>query len=449
MPSCWSARIQVDQVIRMRVLPSGYIAHSVLLACLASSAGAQHAGHSVSPSADSTAPSRTHLMVQAIPLVTRADPSAGAAPVSQVAVSQLVAMLRSSFASGHGDVVAALDGEGLTIPNGELNTGGYGEGFVDRRHPHTYIHELMLVGRWAAGPLSWSTAAGRGFAPFGTDDPMMRPIVKFPINHHLAQILERATVIGAVRARRLIVEGGTFGGAEPTQPSSLPVMNRFGDSWAARATVLPLEGVELQASHARAASPEEVSGIGLDQRKQSYSARTISADGGRYLLVEWAKTVERVAVRRTDVFAYESALAEGALRLRAFGIALRLEQSERPEEDRLAEPFRTPRPGIDLSINGITRWRTATLHLAAPALIHDSFSGIPFVEATLLSAQARSPQSLFTPQRLYGTSRLSMLTAGIRLGLGDAHARMGRYGVADVNGPAIGSMSAGSLTHRH
>jgi hypothetical protein len=398
---------------------------------------------------DTTPMSRTHVSVRAIPLVTRADPSAGGLPVTQAVVSQLVVMLRSSFASGRGDIAATLDGEGLTMPNGELSTGGYGEGFVDRRHPHTYIHELMASGRGTAGPLVWSLSAGRGFAPFGTDDPMMRPMVKFPINHHLAQILERATAIGAVRAGPVIVEGGTFGGDEPTHPSSLPRWRRFGDSWSARITVIPRQGLELQASHARVASPEEITGTGLDQRKQSISTRAISSDGHRYLLVEWARTVERDAVRRSDVYGYESALAEGALRLGPFGVALRFERTERPEEDRLADPFRTPRPSADLSINGITRWTTATLHLAAPAVTHRRLTGVPFVEAALLSAAARSPQSVFTPQRLYGTTRLSMLTVGLRVGLGNDHARMGRYAVAEVNGPAIGSMSAGSAMHQH
>lgn len=377
----------------------------------------------------------THLMVQAIPLVTRADPSAGGAPVSQAAVSQVVAMLSERFAGGHGAFAAALDAEGITMPNGELNTGGYGEGFVDRRHPHTYLHELMVSGLGKAGGIDWSVTAGRGFAPFGTDDPMMRPIVKFPINHHLAQILERAAIIGAARAGAVIVEGATFGGDEPSSPSSLPRARRLGDSWSARATLVPLMGLEFQVSHARVASPEEVTGIGLDQRKQSVSARAIAPHGARYVLVEWERTTERDAVRSRDVFDYGSVLVEGAVRISAFGVALRVEQADRPEEDRLAEPFRTPRPAPDLSVNGITRWRSVTLHVAGPAQLRGVLSGIPFVELARLFADARNPQSLATPARLYGTSRFTMLTAGIRMRLGGPHARMGRYGVADLSGP--------------
>ena len=390
-----------------------------------------------------------HVMVQAIPLVTRANPSAGGTLVSQAVLSQVVAMLRGSFADGHGTLAATLDAEGITMSNGELNTGGYGEGFVDRRHPHTYVHELMVSGLARVGPLHWSASAGRGFAPFGTDDPMMRPIVKFPINHHLAQILERATVIIAARRGPVVVEGATFGGEEPSYPSALPRASRFGDSWSLRASVIPVAGLELQASHARVASPEESSGIGLNQRKQSVSARAIAPDGARYLLVEWERTTERDAVRSRDVFGYGSVLAEGAVTTGPFGLALRLEQSERPEEDRLAEPFRTPRPSTDLSINGLTRWRTVTLHVSGPVQGRGFLVGSPFIELARLSAEPRNPQSLFTPERLYGTAHFAMLTAGIRMRIGGAHARMGRYGVADTNGPAIGSMAGSVTEHQH
>ena len=62
--------------------------------------------------------------------------------------------------------------------------GAWGEGFIDRRHPHTYVHELLLsaddlLGR-TDGPTRLSLTAGKGFAPFGTDDPMMRPVAPLP-----------------------------------------------------------------------------------------------------------------------------------------------------------------------------------------------------------------------------------------------------------------------------
>jgi hypothetical protein len=383
-----------------------------------------------SMNADSMSPPSAHVMAQAIPLVTRAAPSAGGVDQTQFAVTQLVAMVRASFLRGHGELSAALNGEGLTMKNGELNTGASGEGFVDRRHPHTYLHELMLTGRGSSGLLSYSLTAGRGFASFGTDDPMMRPLVKYPLNHHLSQILERAALIGAVRFGPAMLEGSTFDGDEPTSPSSLPRASRFGDSWATRATLLPVAGAELQASYARVASPEEPTGHGLDQRKQSISFRGATHDGARYVLAEWAHTVERDHDRDVDAFGYESALVEGSLRTGPLALAMRLEQTERPEEERLADPSRTPRPASDLSINGITRWRVATMQVAAPSVTRGVFSGFPFVEVARLAASPRNSRSLFTPQRLYGTSRFWMVTAGFRLRAGDAHSRMGRYGVA-------------------
>ncbi|MEP7000599.1 MAG: hypothetical protein ABI969_08965 [bacterium] len=421
------------------------------LLTLATASHAQHAGHDMTGmQMDSASQPAAHVMAQAIPLLTRADPGAGGVRSTQLALTQLLLMARLGFWQNRGELNAALNGEGLTMPNGELNTGAFGEGFVDRRHPHTYIHELMLSGRGSIGTLAYSASAGRGFAPFGTDDPMMRPFVKFPINHHLSQILERAALIGAIRLGPAIVEGATFGGDEPTHPSSLPRASRFGDSWSTRATVLPARGTEIQASYARVASPEEPSGAGLDQRKQSVSARAISQDGAQYLLAEWARTVEHDHTTNRDAFAYETSLVEGALRAGAFGVALRLEQSERPEEDRLADPFRTPRPSTDLSINGITRWRVASLQLAAPSVTDGVFSGYPFVEIAHLDAATRDSRSLFTPERLYGTSRFWMLTVGVRLRAGDAHPRMGRYAVASVAGPAIGTVTgASSQTHVH
>lgn len=402
---------------------------ALLLLPMARPVNAQHAGHDVASAPDSSA--RTaHVMAQLIPLVTRATPSAGGVTHTQWALTQALVMARWSLLGGHLGVDVALNGEGFTMPDGELNTGAFGEGFVDRRHPHTYVHELMLGGRRAVGPVELSISGGRGFAPFGTDDPMMRPMVKYPINHHLSQILERAALIVAARHRGVIIEASTFGGDEPVSASSLPRADRFGDSWSVRSTLLPVQGMELQASYARVTSPEEPDGHGLNQRKQSLSARGATHDGGRYLLAEWARTVEHDHSRKVDVFSFQSALVEASARVAGGTIALRLEQTDRPEEDRLDDPFRTPQPHIDLNINGITRWRTVTLQLAAPSVTRGVFYGFPFIEVARLGAHARQANSFFTPERLYGTSRFWMATVGVRLLAGSTHSRMGRYGVA-------------------
>jgi hypothetical protein len=155
-----------------------------------------------------------------------------------------------------------------------------------------------------------------------------------------------------------------------------------------------------------------------------------SIDRRRYALMEWARTRDIDAARGVDVFSYQAFLAEGSQVFGATRLALRLEQTERPEEDRLADPFRTPVPATDLSINGITRWRVATFNVTAPPVTAWVLSGFPFVEVARLAASPVDPRALFTPDRLYGTSRFWMYTAGVRVQLGTAHYRMGRYAAA-------------------
>jgi hypothetical protein len=410
------------------------------LSALPAVALAQHEGHGASVPSDSTHGPRSdswHLMVQAIPVVTHAANTAEGADLTEGYVSQAAAMGRGDLLSGHLRLEATLNAEGLTMARGELSTGAFGEGYVDRRHPHTYLHELVASGIGAAGPLAFSVSAGRGFAAFGTDDPMMRPFEKYPINHHLSQILERPMVTGAIRLGPAIVDASTFGGDEPISPSTFPLLRRVGDSWSVRATALPLARVEVQGSYARVASPEQREGFGLDQRKQSVSARLISGDGDRYLLAEWARTVDWDHGRRESVFGYESALVEGAVTVGVVSIAVRLEQTERAEEERSSDPFRVPRPAPDLGISGVTRWRTATLALMLPSPIPGPIRGYPFIEIEGTSPRARDALSVFDAESFYQSRSPWMLTAGFRLRFGPLHARMGRYGVAVPPGAAI------------
>ena len=393
-----------------------------------------------------------HVMAQAIPVMTHAANTAEGADLTEGYLSQAAVMGRGDLLSGHLRLEATLNGEGLTMQRGELSTGAFGEGYVDRRHPHTYVHEVVASGLGAFGPLAYSLSAGRGFVAFGTDDPMMRPFEKYPINHHLSQILERPIVTGAIRLGPAIVDASTFGGDEPISPGSTPVMRRLGDSWSVRATALPLPGVELQGSYARVASPEQREGFGLDQHKRNVSARLISADGSRYLLAEWARTVDRDHGRNEDVFAYESALVEGSLTVRAVSLALRFEQTERPEEERLSDPFRVPRPAADLGISGITRWRTATVALMLPSPIMGPIRGYPFIEIERTNGRANDERSVFDAESFYESSAPWMLTAGIRLRFGRPHARMGRYGAAVPDGPpirALGIPEDDSSSHHH
>jgi hypothetical protein len=340
-------------------------------------------------------------------------------------------MGQSSPWGGRVHLLATLNFEGLTLRRGELNVGALGEGYVDRRHPHTYLHEVMGSVLAHRAGLGFSLSAGKGFAPFGTDDPMTRPFAGYPVNHHLAQILERALIVGAVRHPRAILEVAAFNGDEPVGPSDLPNWSRFGDSWSVRGTLLPTGEIEVSASAARVASPENALGGGPSHRKLAASLRFERGDaegGRRYALAEWARS--DVGRRERRPFHYTTALVEGELR-RGFLIAgLRVERTTRPEEARLANPFRTVTPPTDESILGITRWEIVTAMVGASVRRHRSLSAEPFVEGAWLRARAEVNPTFFTPEALYGSDRIWSLSAGLRLRAGTPHRRMGRYGTA-------------------
>ena len=368
---------------------------------------------------------------QAIGLVTRADPAFGGRALTEGYLTQPALMAHVALPRLRATFTGTLNLEGVTLERGELNAGVYGEGYVDRRHPHTLVHEAIArvggrVGRRAA----WSLGIGKGFAPFGSDDPMTRPLVKFPANHHLSHVLERLLAVAAVRGAVGALELGTFNGDEPTGPYAWPSARRFGDSWSARATTWPARGLELSASVAEIASPEHRGGQGLDQRKTHAAVRLVRGEPAAprlYLLLEAARTDDRTRGRR--VFRYESALAEGAARRGAWTLAARLERTTRPEEDRLVDPFRVPRPHVEGSIIGLTRWDVATVAVTRDHLVRGGRLRIaPVVEAALAHATDRVRPSGFESRSFYGASSQWSLSAGVRVGAGMRHARMGRYG---------------------
>src|SRR3954469_13387711 len=97
------------------------------------------------------------VMVQAIPLITRADPTATRSALTEGYVTQPMVMAHGSWRWLQGQ--GTLNLEGLTLQRGELSTGGFGEGYVDRRHPHAYIHEAMLSGQTVARSFGLSVSA--------------------------------------------------------------------------------------------------------------------------------------------------------------------------------------------------------------------------------------------------------------------------------------------------
>jgi hypothetical protein len=331
-----------------------------------------------------------------------------------------------------------LDFEGATMPGGELGLGVWGEGFIDRRHPHTYFHELMLSGAAPLpGGLRASLSAGKGFAPFGSDDPMNRPTELFPVNHHWSQILERAVVMAGLAWRPLVLEAGVFNGDEPENPSQWPNMSRFGDSWSVRLLIHPLEGVELQGSHALVKSPEHRPGAGSDNLKWSASARAERPflGGSGYLFGEYAHNSEF-----DGFFQFRSWLVEGAWSRGRHRPYYRYENTDRPEEERTIDPFRSPRPHLENSIIGTSRWSVSTIGYGLELGRRDRLSIQPLFEVSYASVQTIGG-GIFNADVFYGGHTFWRVTTGVRLSWRMQGHRMGRYGVL------AGQVSADPMSH--
>jgi hypothetical protein len=123
-------------------------------------------------------------------------------------------------------------------------------------------------------------------------------------------------------------------------------------------------------------------------------------------------------------------------------VAGRLERTDRPEEEQLLDPFRTPRPSTDLTSLGVSRWTTLTASISAPPVQRGVMSGRLFIEVARIGVAVGSPAGIFNPELRYGARRMWMYSAGIRLRAGSMHDRMGRYGAAVPE-----MMMAGMGTH--
>jgi hypothetical protein len=382
-------------------------------------------------------------------------------------LSQPMLMGALSALDGRLGLEAMIDFEGITLERGELDTGIYGEGYVDRRHPHTYLHELVASTSGALSRSRLSAAFGKGFVPFGTDDPMVRPFEKYPVNHHIAQVVERVFASLALRHGAVLLEAARFNGDEPESPSDGPNTERLWDSWSTRASLLPTPALEAQVSVARVESPEFAPGGGLDQRKVNVSVRFESqatgamrmGDGNRgemssemqmadatkqwrrYALLEWGRSSDYAD--GVEAFSFSTMLAEGEVSHRGLAFAVRLERTERPEEERLADSFRTQRPATDFSILGRTRWDIVSARLSATAH-RPSFARVaPFVEISRQHATALVRGAVFDPKAFYGSNSMWNVSAGLSISAGMIHRRTGRYGAAATE--STGMFMAGTV----
>ncbi len=351
--------------------------------------------------------------------------------LAKLQVVQPMLMAHATAYGGALRVTTTVDFEAWTIPDGELTIAAWGEGFVDRRHPHTVLHELMVSGVGNLGGAEFSLSGGKGFAAFGSDDPANRLTLRYPVNHHWSQILERAVLTGGVLAGPIMAEVSLFNGDEPEYPQETPNVSRFGDSWSARLTALPVRGLQLEASYAMVHSPEHRAGAGLNQYKWHASGQWTRPLGGHpfYALVEWAETEEG-----NGLFVFHSVLAEASWTLGATQLYYQFERTERPEEERiLGEPTRSVRPHLENSILGTTRWTLNTIGVGRDLLAAGGAVRLrPFLEASYISAANSSP-GVFDVETWYQGTEFWGLSLGVTVGLGRTAFThmMGRYGVAE------------------
>lgn len=320
-----------------------------------------------------------------------------------------------------------LNFEGLTQRDGELTPGGWGEGFIDSRHPHTLVHEAMLSVNFddvAGGALSLS--AGKGFAPYGTDDPMARPAVKYPTNHHLSQALERYVASFAWLRSGWSIEAGIFDGSEPTGPYDFENFRDFPNSWSARLTKRFGDAApwELSGSFANVVEVHHDE----DRTTRLFNAyvrhdRTYDF-GGLYALVEASVSDPE------EGDGYFAVLGEAQLTRGIHRPYARVEVSTRPEYARDgAEGDDFFRYDHDAHAIGATHWiiTTAGYGVSATSL---PLSVRPFVEVQ--HHNAVNERGDIAASELFGTNRFWRLTAGARIFLGGGPMRMGSYGVLDA-----------------
>lgn len=372
-------------------------------------------------------------MVQLHPIVTWGAPGDDELPIHDTAVyaTQPAVMLNLEGPGQTLVVHTTLNFEAWTQPEGEYTFGGWGEGFIDKRHPHTLLHEATLsLNGWDVPAGSASLTVGKGFAAYGTSDPMGRPVVKFPTNHHLSQILERWLVSGTYLTRSgLSLEASLFGGAEPVDAYDLSNIESFGDSYSAR--------VAQRFGGSGTNAPWEISGSWAHVEEMHDGSKETTAlynaairhsgsfgSGDLYTLVEASKSDPE------DGDGYWSLLGEGRLQIGSHRPYYRFEYATRPEYEREGAPGSADfyRYDHDSHAIGASRWQIHSLGYETEA----SSSGLiarPFVEVQY--HRVDHERGDFDPAAAFGDDRFWSVSAGFKLFLGGDSMRMGQYGVLD------------------
>ena len=376
-------------------------------------------------------------MAQAIPTLSGGDPLAETLDARswQPYLTQPAAMFDVASRGARVVLRTTLNFEALTQRDGELTYGAWGEGFLDSRHPHTLLHEVMLsFNAWDTRAGSFSLSAGKGFAPYGTDDPMARPAEKYPTNHHLSQILERWTLNAQYLTRGgMSLEAGLFAGAEPSGPYDLGGISGFGNSWSARVTQRfgagfgPSAPWELSLSYASVA--EEHQGVQGNTKLANVALRHSGPHrfGSLYALAEASRSWP------DEGDGYYSVLGETRLGLGSNARHrpyYRVEYATRPEYEREGVPGTDGffRYDHDAHAIGSTRWLINTVGYGYE-LSRSPVSARPYLE--LQHNRIWPDRGAVGPRALFGATGFWSMSLGVRLFFGGGPMRMGSYGLLD------------------
>jgi hypothetical protein len=298
---------------------------------------------------------------------------------------------------------------------------------------------MLSVNFWQVGGGSLSVSAGKGFAPYGTSDPMARPGLKYPTNHHLSQILERWTANVSWVRSGWSIEGGIFGGQEPDGVYDFSNIDSFGDSWSAR--VAHRFGA-WEASTSFAAVTEYAHTVAETTRLVN-AALLRDAPIGNGRLYTLAEASRSYLADHDDFFSF---LGEARWSGGGHQPYLRLEYAERPEYARegLGDEFYLYDHEDDPV--GSTRWLIGTAAYAYQ-LTPNPWSVRPFVE--LQHHRVSSGGGAVSPSGLFGMTSFWAVSVGARVFLGGDPMRMGAYGVLDPTTEMERAMETGAAEHVH